>query len=131
MAFAAAGPGNVVFEHARRYCRSGAMAADAGPVRDFAATEFDPFSVGWIAFSVGWIALAPVGTMARGTRLVLGGRSYRIHGMVTSGATIALRDMVRKGSVGIHHSFVDLVGKRHRPARAICVEHAERGSRIG
>ena len=58
MALAAAGPGNIILKYPRRYRRGGAMAANAGPVRDLAVTEFDPVSVGWIA-------LSPVGPMAR------------------------------------------------------------------
>jgi hypothetical protein len=58
MAFATPGPGDIILEHAWCYRRGGAMAANAGPVRDLAVTEFDPVSVGWIA-------LSPVGPMAR------------------------------------------------------------------
>jgi hypothetical protein len=77
------------FENIRRRGLGGAMAANTGAVRDLAITQFPSVFVGGISgFSLR--------TVTGGTSLVLRKIRGRSHGVMTTGAGIALNCTVRK-----------------------------------
>jgi hypothetical protein len=111
------------FENIRRRGLGGAMAANAGAMRDLAITQFP-------SVFVGGIPRFAVRTMTGGTSLVLRNVRGGFHGVMTTGTGIALKGMVRKCRVGVHDSFMDFVREGNGSARAIAIQNGELGKRV-